>query len=148
MSDSNSAPPGVATGDKVILFDGVCKLCSAWSRFLIRFDRKHCFKLATVQSPEGQAILQWYGLPTDYYESMALVEGASLYTKTSALFRVLWQLPFPWPLFCLGWLLPWFLRDWMYDRIALNRYAIFGKYDVCVLPAKDHDRRFLDSSSE
>ncbi len=148
MSDSNSAPPGVATGDKVILFDGVCKLCSAWSRFLIRFDSKHRFKLATVQSPEGQAILQWYGLSADYYESMVLVEGASLYTKTSAVFRVLWRLPFPWPVLCIGWLLPWFLRDWMYDRVALNRYALFGKFDVCVLPEKDHDRRFLGAGGD
>lgn len=148
MSEPDSTPPGIASGDKVILFDGVCKLCSAWSRFLIRFDSKHRFKLATVQSAEGRAILEWYGLPTDNYETMLLIEGNTLYTKTAALFRVLWRMPFPWPLICIGWLVPWFLRDWMYDRVALNRYALFGKYEACVLPGKDHNERFLGSRSE
>ena len=38
---------------------------------------------------------------------------------------------------------PRVLRDWAYDRIALNRYQLFGKYDVCLLPSPDHERRFL-----
>jgi|GEM_PF-2157104 predicted DCC family thiol-disulfide oxidoreductase YuxK len=31
----------------------------------------------------------------------------------------------------------------LYDRIALNRYKLFGRYDACVIPDKDHDSRFL-----
>jgi len=38
------------TADKVVLFDGVCRLCSAWARFLIRCDRKKQLRLASVQS--------------------------------------------------------------------------------------------------
>ncbi|MFT5032084.1 MAG: putative DCC family thiol-disulfide oxidoreductase YuxK [Bermanella sp.] len=143
--DKRAAPPIIDSGDRVILFDGVCKLCSAWTRFIIRVDRKHRFKLATVQSAEGQALLEWYGLPTDDYETMVLIEGNTLYTKTTALFRVLWRLPFPWQALGIGWLVPWFVRDWMYDRIARNRYALFGKYDVCLVPDKDHNKRFLRS---
>lgn len=140
---TDSMPPGMNSGDKVILFDGVCKLCSAWSRFLIRFDREYRFKLATVQSPQGQAILRWFALPTDDYETMLLIEGAALYRKSTAFFRVMARLPFPWPLVAIGWIIPWFMRDWLYDRIALNRYRLFGKYEECVLPNPDHKERFL-----
>ena len=140
--------PGSAPDDRVVLFDGVCRLCSAWARFLIRFDRKRKFRLATVQSSAGQAILASHGFPLDDYETMLLVEGPELYTKTSAFFRVMFSLPFPWPAFCIAWIIPWFIRDWIYDRIALNRYALFGRYDTCRVPGGDHDGRFLDDTNE
>lgn len=143
MNQELHSAPGVALEDRVILFDGVCRLCSVWARFLIKFDRKHHFKLATVQSPEGRAILEWYGYPIDYYETMLLVEGSHIYTKSSAFFRVMRQLPWPWPLVCIGWAVPSFIRDWLYDRVALNRYRLFGRYEVCVVPSKEHDSRFL-----
>lgn len=135
--------PGIQQHDRVVLFDGVCRLCSAWVRFLLRFDTQKRFKLSAVQSPEGKAILEWYGLPTDCYETMLLVEGPIIYKKSTAFFRVMVRLPFPWPMVCIFWLIPYFIRDWMYDCIALNRYALFGRYDVCVIPNKDHEGRFL-----
>ena len=36
--------PYITEGDKVILFDGVCKLCSAWAKFLIKYDKQRVFK--------------------------------------------------------------------------------------------------------
>ncbi|MBK1874457.1 thiol-disulfide oxidoreductase DCC family protein [Marinobacter sp. 1-3A] len=143
MKQKPQSQPNVATQDPVVLFDGVCRLCAAWARFLIRFDKKRRFKLATVQSPEGQAILQSHGFPTDYYETMLLAEGPDIYTKSTAFFRVMRELPWPWPLACIGWVVPSVIRDWLYDRIALNRYKLFGRYDACVIPNKDHDSRFL-----
>ncbi len=143
MSQPVECAPGIGQRDRVVLFDGVCKLCSAWARFLIRFDKHRRFRLATVQSPEGQAILHWYGLPTDHYNTMLLLEGPKLYTESTALIRVLWRLPPPWPLFSVGWLVPRPLRNWLYRRVALNRYRLFGKYEQCALPDGDHRERFL-----
>lgn len=143
MDQQSQCAPGVAPEDRVVLFDGVCRLCSAWARFLIKFDRERQFKLATVQSPEGKAILQWYGFPSDCFETMLLVEGPTLYTKSSAFFRVMRRLPWPWPIVCVGWAVPSIVRDWIYDRIAANRYRLFGRYEACVVPDKDHDSRFL-----
>lgn len=135
--------PYITGGDKVILFDGVCKLCSAWAKFLIKYDKQRVFKLATVQSPEGQAILKFYGLSTETFETMAFVDGEALYVQSSAFLKVMKLLPFPWPLFSVFNLMPRRLRDWLYDRIALNRYFLFGKHDTCLMPAPDHEARFL-----
>lgn len=135
--------PGVGAHDKVVLFDAVCKLCHGWSRFLMRVDRRHAFKLATVQSPEGKAILEWAGLPTDHYDTLVLVEGDRVYVRSAAILRVLARLPLPWPLLVAGWIVPRPLRDWAYDRVARNRYRLFGRYDACVLPTPDHLARFL-----
>ena len=140
---SANYPPGLTHDDQVILFDGVCKLCNRWSRFIIRFDTAHKFKLCSVQSPQGQAILQWFGYPLDHFETMLLIRDNQAITKGDAFLDIVRQLPFPWPALYIANILPRSLRDWCYDRIALNRYQLFGKYDVCLLPTADHDRRFL-----
>lgn len=136
-------PPGIVAGERVVLFDGVCKLCNGWAKFLIRHDARRQFRLASVQSPQGQALLAWYGLPTDRFDSMALIDEQGLHLRSTALLRILAHLPQPWR--ALAWLrlIPRWLRDWFYDRIALNRYRLFGRYEVCLLPSADHAERFL-----
>lgn len=52
----------------------------------------------------------------------------------------------PWPLWSVLQVLPRGLRNWLYDRVALNRYTLFGIHDVCIAPNPDHARRFLDNT--
>ncbi|WP_182852903.1 thiol-disulfide oxidoreductase DCC family protein [Metapseudomonas otitidis] len=143
MMPSETQPPFIGPDDRVVLFDGVCKLCNGWARFLIRHDRRERLKLASVQSPEGQALLAWYGLPTDHFETLAYIEGQRLHVRTDAVLRVLGQLPAHWHWLRLFRVVPAPVRDWLYDRVALNRYRLFGRHPVCMLPHPDHERRFL-----
>ncbi len=137
-------PPHMKTDDKVILFDGVCKLCHLWTRFIIQYDTQYVFKLATVQSDEGQAILKHFNMPTDRFDTMLLVDGESAYDKSTAFLNVVRLLPHPFKVVSVFRVIPRVIRDWLYDRIALNRYKIFGKYDQCMMPsASDHEKRFL-----
>jgi predicted DCC family thiol-disulfide oxidoreductase YuxK len=136
-------PPNISSTDQVILFDGVCKLCNAWSNFIIKHDQKHVFKLCSVQSEEGQKILKHYSLPTDVYESMIYVEGDTFYQQSDAFFQVIAKLGFPWRMMSVFRLIPKPLRNWLYDRIAFNRYRLFGKFDYCLLPVPDHEARYL-----
>jgi len=141
--NSTNLPPNVGMADKVILFDGVCKLCNAWSSFIIQHDHKHAFKLCSVQSPEGQKILQHFGLSTEIYDSMLVVVGDAVYQQSDAFFQVVGKLGYPWKLLCILRIIPRSPRNWLYDRIALNRYRLFGKYDYCSLPTPDHEARYL-----
>ena len=141
--NSTNLPPNVGMADKVILFDGVCKLCNAWSSFIIQHDHKHAFKLCSVQSPEGQEILQHFGLSTEIYDSMLVVAGDAVYQQSDAFFQVVGKLGYPWKLLCIFRIIPRSHRNWLYDRIALNRYRLFGKYDYCSLPTPDHEARYL-----
>jgi predicted DCC family thiol-disulfide oxidoreductase YuxK len=136
-------PPLIQPGERVVLFDGVCKLCNGWARFLIRHDPEQRFRLASVQSTEGQALLEWGGLPTDHFDSMALIENGQMRLRSDAVLRIVAQLPKPGRFLAGLWLIPRPIRDWCYDRIALNRYRLFGRYDSCLLPSADHARRFL-----
>lgn len=139
----NNLPPHLLPGERLVLFDGVCKLCNGWAKFLIRHDRQQLFRLASVQSAEGQAILQYFGLPLDRFDTMAYVEDGQLLVRSTAVLRILAQLSPPWRWLVWLRLCPEVLRDWCYDRIALNRYRLFGRYDRCLLPSADHAKRFL-----
>lgn len=139
--------PLLAPGETVVLFDGVCKLCNGWAKFLIRHDRHHRVRLASVQSAEGQALLTWAGLPVDALDTMAVIRGRHYWVRSEAFFEVVAQLPAAWRILGLLRVVPRALRDWAYDRIALNRYRLFGKHDVCLLPTADHQRRFLKAGS-
>jgi predicted DCC family thiol-disulfide oxidoreductase YuxK len=142
MTDQ-SLPPFIQAGERVVLFDGVCKLCNSWVKFLIRHDPQQRFRLASVQSVQGLALLAWSGLPTERFDTMAYIEDGQLLVRSDALLRILAQLSGPWRLLALLRVLPRPVRDWCYDRIALNRYRLFGRYDSCLLPSADHERRFL-----
>ena len=136
-------PPNVDVNDCVILFDGVCKLCNAWSQFIIKYDKRQCLKLCSVQSPEGQNILRYFKMPTDHFDTMLSVEGNQCFEKSDAFLNIINKLEFPWRLLCVFKILPKSIRNWFYDRIALNRYFLFGKYDTCMLPTKENENRFL-----
>lgn len=137
--------PLLVPGETVLLFDGVCKLCNGWAKFLIRHDRHQRVRLAAVQSPEGQALLVWAGLPLDDFDTMAVISGRHYWVRSEAFFEVVRRLPAPWPLLRLLRLCPQALRDWLYDRVALNRYRLFGRYSSCLMPSPDHASRFLKS---
>jgi predicted DCC family thiol-disulfide oxidoreductase YuxK len=137
-------PPKVNSNDRVVLYDGVCKLCNGWSKFLLKHDKDEAFKLCSVQSPEGQDILKWFGMPTSEFETMLLVEGNTAYYNSDAFLNIVKDLPKPWRFLRALRILPKNFRNWFYDRIALNRYLLFGKYDQCVVPSKSDFHRFLD----
>lgn len=145
-SQTRTTPaPLLNPGETVVLFDGVCKLCNGWAKFLIRHDHQRRVRLAAVQSPEGQALLAWAGLPLDQFDTMAVIRDRHYWVRSSAVFEIIAQLPARWhPLLALR-ALPRVLRDWVYDRIARNRYRLFGKYATCLLPDPDHQQRFLKS---
>lgn len=138
----------ITAANKVILFDGVCKLCHAWSRFIIRFDTARRFKLCSVQSDEDVAIMAYYQLrakdqPCDHYDSMYYLANGQIHQKSDAFLQIMKAMPYPWRIVQIFTLIPRVLRDYGYDVIAKNRYAIFGKYDQCLMPSPDHARRFL-----
>jgi predicted DCC family thiol-disulfide oxidoreductase YuxK len=139
------SPDRVSIGETspLVLFDGVCNLCSWSVQFLAPRDKRHLLWYAAVQSQAGQELLQRHGLPTGEYESFILLENGRIYAKSQAFFRVARYMGFPWTFLRAGLMLPRGFADWLYDRVANNRYAIFGKKDTCMIPRKDISQRFL-----
>ncbi len=141
----NETSPKTSKTERVILFDGVCKLCNAWANFIITHDHDLAFQLASVQSPAGQLLLQQFHYPTDHFDTMLLVDNGQCFEKSDAFFKIVSQLGFPWRLVLVFQLLPRAFRNWLYDHIARNRYRLFGRYNYCRLPNPDHQQRYLNN---
>lgn len=119
---------------QIILFDGVCNLCNGSVIFVLQRERTPTFKFASIQSEAGKELLKWCGLPPDYNQAVVLIDCGRIYLGSTAALKVGQQLKFPWSLSAyIGFIVPKFVRDWVYNQIARNRYQWFGKRDVCMV---------------
>ena len=128
-------PPSLDASHPLIVFDGVCVLCSGFARMVVRLDRKDSFRFATAQSPLGEALFRRHGLRTDSYETNLVIIDGVAFTRLESLVAVMSALGWPWPAARLLLLLPRPLRNWLYERVAKNRYALFGRKDSCEIPS-------------
>ncbi|MFC3651634.1 thiol-disulfide oxidoreductase DCC family protein [Dyella humi] len=129
----------------VVVYDGVCLLCSRWIRFLLEHDHEGRYRFASMQSDNGRRLLQAHGLNPDSPFSMLLVEDGRGYTDTSAIARVLRGLPrrrWHW-LSNLILLVPHTIRDFAYRFVARHRYRLFGRSDQCFAPSPEQRSRFI-----
>jgi predicted DCC family thiol-disulfide oxidoreductase YuxK len=137
--------PIEGTPDRVILFDGVCVLCSRWARFVIERDPAASFRFVAVQEPYGKALAERLGIDIAFPEPNAVILGGRAFFKSDAAIEVLARLP-GWASIRLGRLVPRRLRNAVYDLIARNRYRWFGQTDECLVPTPELARHFLGAS--
>ncbi len=128
----------------IILFDGVCNLCSAWVLFVIRRDPKGRFKFAALQSAVATDMLRPHDISAEAMRSIVLIDGSRCLTKSDAVLEIARGLSTPWPLFGSLRLIPRFVRDAAYDFVARHRYHWFGKRGSCMVPTAELRSRFLD----
>lgn len=133
----------VADGEAIVVFDGVCVLCSGWVDFLLRHDRRKQFRFAAMQTESGRALLAGNGLDPDDPLSFLLIDAKGARTDSDAVLALLTRLGWPWRAAGVLRLLPRALRDRGYRWLARNRYRWFGKKEACYLPDAETRDRFL-----
>ena len=138
-----SKTQGQSDSDSIVLFDGVCNLCSFWVDFVMRRDEDHRFRFASLQSDVAQRLLNDAGSKQPPLASIVLIENGQLYRESTAILRICRRLAFPWHFFYVLIVFPSFLRDVVYRFIAKHRYRVFGKRDTCRLPTAQETDRFL-----
>jgi predicted DCC family thiol-disulfide oxidoreductase YuxK len=127
----------------VILFDGVCNLCSGFVRFVIARDPDGRFRFASLQSNAASELVGSRLAGTVLPNSIVLVDGARVFTRSAAALRIFRGLRFPWPLLFAFVVVPRPIRDLVYDFVAKRRYRWFGRQDVCMTPTPELRARFL-----
>ena len=136
--------PAFPDDKPIIVFDGVCVLCSGFVRFVVARDPDAKFRFVSAQSPLGQALFRHYDLDTDDFETNLLIADGRAFGKLDALTGILQRLGGVWRIATITSLLPRTLRDRLYDRIARNRYRIFGRTDSCIVPDASWRSRVLE----
>lgn len=75
---------------------------------------------------------------------MLVVYHGQRYVESSAFLKVMQQLKFPFSLSNIGYLVPSIIRDFLYRRVALNRYQLFGTTSSFLLPSQENRSHFLE----
>jgi predicted DCC family thiol-disulfide oxidoreductase YuxK len=127
----------------VILFDGVCNLCNGAIQFVIERDPAAHFHFAALQSDAAARLIECSGVRHALPDSIVLVEDGRVFTRSTAALRIARHLRFPWPAAYVMIVVPRPLRDWIYNLVARNRYAWFGRREVCMVPTPTLRARFL-----
>jgi predicted DCC family thiol-disulfide oxidoreductase YuxK len=138
-----------ATGRHLLLYDGLCGLCSGLVRFMVGRDRAGHVHFASLQSPVAAAHLRPLGiLAADLNTLVVIVDyqhpGARALTKAAAVLFLMKTLGWPWRIAAVARVAPIGWLDRIYDVVARNRYLIAGRRDHCLVPRPDVRARFLD----
>ena len=127
----------------IILFDGVCNFCNRTINIILKYDKVAHFQFAASQSNAAIDIMQAFKIEQIAIASVILIDNEKVYTKTDAVIQIATHLK-GWPRLFTGLkFIPKSLRDFAYDLVAKNRYAIFGKRETCRIPDESISNRFL-----
>ncbi|MBK8162562.1 MAG: DUF393 domain-containing protein [Gammaproteobacteria bacterium] len=141
MTDGQRQAPAV---ESVIVFDGVCTLCSRWVRFVIRRDARARFRFAPLQTPAGAALLQRHGIDPSDVRTFLLVKAGKAYLRSDAVIEIARDLGAGWTWLRALQLVPRTWRDALYDLLARHRYRWFGRQQACMTPDEGMRARFLE----
>jgi predicted DCC family thiol-disulfide oxidoreductase YuxK len=130
----DNAVPEFEDAGPIVFMDGNCVLCTRGARLIARLDHAGEFRICPIQTVLGQSILRHYGIAPDNPESWLYLVDGRAYTSLDAIVRAGARMG--------GWgrlvspfgLLPRAVQDWLYGRVARNRYALFGRTDMCAVP--------------
>ena len=131
--------------NKILLFDGVCNLCNGTVQFVLRNDKNKDAVFSSLQSEVGQQILKENNLNRSEFDSIIYYRNKKVLIKSTSVLNLLKDMGGIWPLFFPLIIIPTFIRDFIYDWVAKNRYRWFGKAESCMLPLPEYRNRFYES---
>ena len=129
--------------DRIIIFDGLCNLCSGSVNFIIKRDKHGLFHFTPFQSDAAVNLLTEYKINPDDFKSLILIKNKQLYVKSDGALEIVKDLNGLWKLLFIFIIVPRAIRNYCYDIIAENRYKWFGKKAECMIPDPDIKSRFL-----
>jgi predicted DCC family thiol-disulfide oxidoreductase YuxK len=128
-------------GKNIVYFDGVCGLCNYFIDFLVRQDKHNKLLFAPLQ---GETAAKKLGInPAQEFNTIIFDKNGKLFYKSGAGLRILYAAGGIWKLLIVLLIFPPFLRNFVYDIIANNRYKWFGKKESCRMPTKEERVKFL-----
>ena len=141
---TDPAVPRFEDTSPLIVYDGVCILCSRGMRAIARSDVDGKIHFASAQSPLGQALFGHYRLDPQEFDTVLLLSGGRAFGKLDVAHELARLLGGCWRMFGVFSLLPRGMQDLAYDLIAKNRYRLFGRTEICMLPDPSFRARVID----
>ncbi|HEY6617976.1 MAG TPA: DCC1-like thiol-disulfide oxidoreductase family protein [Steroidobacteraceae bacterium] len=119
---------------RIIVFDGICHVCSGGVRFLAKHRIEPPFKMIPMQSADGKALLGQYGIDPEDPTTFLVLDRGFVLTQSDASIHIMVAMGGLWRLIVVARVIPRAWRDWLYRLLARNRYRWFGQRATCYLP--------------
>src|SRR5688572_13050513 len=103
MAGSSAQSSAAAADAHLVLYDGVCGLCSRLLQFVLEHDRRRVFTFASLQSGTGKAMVERFGgdpnneLTSFYVVANYRTNHAQIFSRSSAALLVASELGWPIP---------------------------------------------------
>lgn len=99
---------------------------------------------APLQSETGKQLIEKFNIDSSKTDSILLYSAEhGLSIKSTAALHIVKHLGFPRNLMTIFLIVPSFIRNWVYDYIAKNRYHWYGKKDACMIPTPELSSKFM-----
>jgi len=128
----------------VIIFDGICNFCNGAVNFIINRDPTGRFVFSPMQSDAAQKLIQQHQASDVGFDTFLLIKNDTCFYRTDAAIEIAKDLTGYWHLLRIFRIIPRCIRDFFYRLFARNRYALFGKKNVCMIPTEDLKSRFIE----
>lgn len=128
------AVPSFDDSAPVVVMDGGCALCTGAARMISRWDRSGAFRICPSDSPLGRALLAHHGFDPEDPESWLYLADGAAHSSLDGVIRAGERMGGVARIVSVFRLAPRPARDWIYRRIARNRYRLFGRTDMCAVP--------------
>ena len=126
---------------QLIVYDGTCILCNRLIQYILKKDKYGRFYFSSYQGLPAE--IDQRGLKIAKEDSISYQRNGKWHQRSAAFLFIYQDLFGKLHYTQLAWLLPRFLRDFLYDIIAQNRYKWFGKQESCLLPDPAFKARFI-----
>jgi predicted DCC family thiol-disulfide oxidoreductase YuxK len=128
---------------RIVFFDGNCPMCHAWVKRFIRWDKNKVLRFSPL---DGETAKQKLSPVLPEYlseDTIVYYDNGKVYLRSDAAFNISQTLGFPYHLMAIGKIVPKFIRDTVYRKIASNRYQFGKRFDACPLPPEEWKELFL-----
>ena len=128
----------------LIIFDGLCVLCSSGVQWMLDHDPAGQSQFAVIQDPLPKALYAHYNLDADAFDTFMVLRDGVPFLRWAGVMAAAQTMPQPWRgLGFMGRMIPSFIGDRVYDWVQRNRLNWFGKRTACRRPNAGERPRFL-----
>lgn len=125
----------------VVFYDGECGFCNRTVQFILDHERRSEVHFCALQSDAARVFFAEKNFPKPDLSTFYFWDGREMFERSTGALHVATHLKFPFSWVRIGWILPRFMRDGMYNWIAKRRHKLSKQQ--CALPTPEQRKRFI-----
>jgi predicted DCC family thiol-disulfide oxidoreductase YuxK len=125
----------------ILFYDGDCGFCNKSVQFVLQNDASKSIHFAALQSTFAQRFFKNRGIDQPDLSTLYFYHNGKFSSRSTGVLYLVSFLKFRFQLLRLGWLIPRFARDAMYNFVAKRRKKLAKGF--CAMPLPEERTRFL-----